>query len=115
LEALFEKYQERGVQVVIVDVKENRATVSKWAAKQQFSFPVTLDADGKVATSYAPAGAAPDLKRDEVCIAANVIIDRAGRIQFFSLLDTAGFDAKLIALQKKLDTLLSDERGSIKP
>lgn len=106
MEALYQKYKGRGVQVVVVDIKEDRATVKKWAASHGFSFPVALDHDGKVATSYAPPGAAPDLKRDEVCIASNLIIDREGRIQFFSLLDTASFDAKLIALQKKLDILL---------
>jgi peroxiredoxin len=106
LKALSEKYKSRGVQVVVVDIKEDRATVKKWAARHGFSFPVVLDGDGKTATSYAPPGAAPDLQRDEVCIASNLIIDREGRIQFLSLLDTKGFDASLIALTKKLDALL---------
>ena len=38
-------------------------------------------------------------------IAANLIIDREGRIRFYSLLDSANFDAKLIDLKAKLDEM----------
>ena len=55
--------------------------------------PVLLDLDGEVAVRYAPAGVLPDLPRDQVPIASNLIIDREGRIQFYTLLDSANFDA----------------------
>ena len=74
-----------------------------------FSFPVLLDEDGKVATAYAPAGVLPDLARDEVVLASNLIIDREGKIRFYSLLNTTSFDAKLISARKKLDELLSQQ------
>jgi hypothetical protein len=48
----------------------------------------------------------PDLGRDEVMVASNLLIDREGRIRFFSLLDTAGFDARLVNLRAVLDALL---------
>ena len=82
--------------------------VAGWARKAGFAFPVLLDADGSVAESYAPAGVLPDLPRNQVVIASNLLIDRAGRIQFFSLLDSANFDARLVALRAKLDELLGD-------
>jgi hypothetical protein len=39
-------------------------------------------------------------------IASNLIIDREGRIRFYSLLDSRNFDAKLVALTARLDALL---------
>lgn len=68
-----------------------------------------LDEDGKVSASFAPAGVLPDLPRDQIPIASNLIIDRQGRIQFYSLLDSRNFDAKLITLTARLDELLEAE------
>ena len=42
-------------------------------------------------------------------IASNLIIDREGRIRFYSLLDAANFDAKLVDLKAKLDEILDAE------
>jgi peroxiredoxin len=109
LDSLYQSYKEKGVQVLIIDVKEGRDLVSKSLKRFNFSFPVLLDEDGKVAASYAPAGVLPDLARDEVVLAANLIIDREGKIRFYSLLNTTSFDAKLISARKKLDELLSQQ------
>jgi hypothetical protein len=65
-----------------------------------------------VAASYAPAAALPELPRNQVVIASNLIIDRAGRIRFFTLLDSAHFDARLLALRATLDDLLRAEAPS---
>jgi hypothetical protein len=65
-----------------------------------------LDVDGKVSATYAPLGVQPDLARDQVPIASNLIIDRDGKIRFYSLLDSVHFDAKLLALTARLDQLL---------
>ncbi|MBA4055427.1 MAG: hypothetical protein C0490_11995, partial [Marivirga sp.] len=72
-----------------------------------FSFPILLDADGKVSASYAPEGVQPDLERQEVPIASNLIIDKEGKIRFYSLLNTTAFDAKLTKLKQKLDELIA--------
>lgn len=106
LEALWQKYKSRKVQVLIIDVKESHEITAKWVDRQKFSFPILLDNDGKVSASYAPPDVLPDLAREEVCIASNLIIDPKGKIQFFSLLDTKSFDAKLIVLTKRLEDLL---------
>jgi len=66
-----------------------------------------MDSDGKVSASYAPPDILPDLARDEIPIASNLIIDREGKIQFFTLLDSRKFDAKLVALTKHLEELIS--------
>jgi peroxiredoxin len=107
LELLYQSYKDKGVQVLLIDVKESKELVAQSLQRFAFSFPVLLDPNGKVAASYAPAGVLPDLARDEVVVASNVIIDREGKIRFFSLLNTASFDAKLTEARKKLDELLA--------
>jgi len=71
-----------------------------------FTFPVLLDEAGTVATTYAPENVLPDLARDQVPIASNLIIDKDGKVRFYALLDSVNFDAKLVALQEKLNDLL---------
>jgi peroxiredoxin len=94
----------------VIDVLEPKATATAWAEKMGFTFPVLLDEDGNVAATYAPEGMLPDLPRDQVPIASNLIIDKGGKIQFYSLLDSRNFDAKLIALKKRLNGLLAAEK-----
>lgn len=104
-----EKYAERGVQAVVINVLEKPELATSWAKSLKWTIPVLLDLDGEISTSYAPEGVLPDLPRNQIPIASNLIIDREGRIQFYSLLDSRNFDAKLIALQARLDALLAAE------
>ena len=108
IEALYKNYREKGVEVFIVDVKEDRAVVEKSLNRFSFSFPVLLDEDGSVSAMYAPEGVQPALAREEVPIAANLIIDKDGKIRFYSLLNTSNFDAKLTQLRQKLDELIAE-------
>jgi peroxiredoxin len=102
-------YRDLGVQALIIDVMETPEVAKGWAERWKFSFPVLLDPDGKATSPWAPPDAVPDLPRDQVPIASNLIIDREGKIRFYSLLDSANFDAKLVALQARLDELLAEE------
>lgn len=107
LEQIYQDYQDQGVEVFIIDVKEDPKLVQeKLQDRFHFNFPILLDHDGKVAAAYAPEGVLPDLARDEVSLASNLLIDTEGKIQFFSLLDSKDFDAELIALKKRLHELL---------
>jgi peroxiredoxin len=81
--------------------------VAAWVKQVKYTFPVLLDPDGKVSATYAPPGVQPDLARDQVPIASNLIIDRDGKVRFYSLLDSVHFDAKLLALTAQLDQLLA--------
>ncbi len=112
LEQLYRSYSSKGVQVFIVDVKEDKKLVAKTFKRFNFSFPVLLDQDGSVSTKYAPEGVQPDLARDEVPIASNLIIDKEGKIRFYSLLNTATFDAKLTKVKEKLDELLTGDSSN---
>jgi peroxiredoxin len=89
-------------------VQESEEDTQKYVERSKFTFPVLLDSDGAVAASYAPADVLPDLPRESVPIASNLIIDAAGRIRFYTLLDTTSFDAKLVALTERLEQLLSE-------
>jgi hypothetical protein len=71
---LHRTYRSRGVQALIVDVTETPAMAESWARRHKFSFPVLLDPDGKATSQYAPPDALPDLPRDQVPIASNLII-----------------------------------------
>jgi peroxiredoxin len=107
LEKLYRDYKEKGVEVLIIDVKEDKKLVYDLLVKRfDLSFPVLLDTDGKVAASFAPPDVLPDLGRDEVMLASNLLIDPEGKIIFFSLLDSKNFDAKLIEIKSLLDERL---------
>jgi peroxiredoxin len=106
LEELYKAYKGKDVEVFVIDVKEGEELVKKSTQKFNFSFPVLLDEAGRVSASYAPEGVQPDLARDEVPLASNLIIDKEGKIRFYSLLNTTSFDAKLTKVKQKLDELL---------
>ncbi|MEM9328473.1 MAG: TlpA disulfide reductase family protein [Bacteroidota bacterium] len=108
LQSLFENYRGRGVEVVIIDVKESGDLVhEKLVERFGLTFPVLLDHEGAVAASFAPADVLPELARDEIMLASNLLIDPEGTIQFMSLLDTKNFDVELTALRAQLDDLLA--------
>ncbi len=106
---MWKQYKDRGVQVLIINVKESHEVAGRWSKKLNFTFPVLLDSGGDVAASYSPSDLLPELSRSEVAIGSNLIIDDKGRIQFFDLLNTTAFDAKLIKLHALLDQLLADK------
>ena len=106
LEELSKKYTGKNVQVLIIDVKEEKSLVEKSLERFHFSFPILLDEDGAISAKYAPEGVQPALARYEVPLASNLIIDKEGKIKFYSLLNTTNFDAQLTKLKQKLDELL---------
>lgn len=93
--------------MLVIDVKESKEDTERFASRSKYSFPVLLDSDGSVGARYAPESILPDLQRADVVIASNLIIDAEGVIRFMSLLDTSSFDARLVALKKRLDELLT--------
>ena len=107
LEEIYKEYHDKNVEVLIIDVKESRDLVHE-RLKNRFklSFPVLLDTEGNVAASFAPKDVLPELARDEIMLASNLLIDPKGKIQFMSLLDTKNFDVKLVHLKKRLNELL---------
>jgi len=105
---LWQEYQNKGVQVLVIDVKENEEDTRKYAERWGFTFPVLMDSGGAVSARFAPADVLPDLPRSDVPIASNLILDADGVIRFYTLLDTSSFDAKLVGLRARLDELLAE-------
>jgi hypothetical protein len=70
-------------------------------------FPVLRDADGVVSAAFAPPLALPGVKdRTKVVVTSNLVVDREGRIRFFTLLDTTHFDARLVHLRRAIDAVV---------
>ena len=110
LQKIYEDYADQEVMVLIIDVKEGKDLVDPLLRqKYNLTFPILLDADGKVAAKFAPEDVLPELARDEIMLASNILVDPQGKIQFMSLLDTRNFDSKLINLRAKLDALIEAE------
>ncbi|NND32155.1 MAG: redoxin domain-containing protein [Saprospiraceae bacterium] len=109
LEELYREYLDKNVGVLIIDVREPKELIaSKLQDRFQLSFPILLDSEGTVAASFAPPEVLPELARDEIMLASNILVDPNGHIQYMSLLDTRNFDSKLIHIKEKLNELLQE-------
>ena len=112
LERLNEAYKGKNVQVLIIDVREDRDLVYRKLAKRfDLTFPILLDEEGHVAASFAPRDVLPELARYEVMLASNLIIDPDGKVRYMSLLDSQHFDVELIDVRLTLDLLLQQFDG----
>jgi peroxiredoxin len=56
LQAAYVRYKERGVELLGVDVREDAATLSPFAAQNGLTYPLLLDSDGAVADQYQVRG-----------------------------------------------------------
>jgi peroxiredoxin len=107
LAELAQRYGAQGVRVVAVDVAESDEAFNEYVARMKLPFPVLHDPDGAVSLRFTPTHANPGVKdRKQVVVTSNLVIDREGRIQFFTLLDTAHFDAKLVHVEHALEQAL---------
>ena len=68
-QALYEKLKAKGFLIVAVDVMEENKTVNAFVKANHMTFPVLLDADGKVGGEY-----------DARSIPTNYLVDRKGKI-----------------------------------
>jgi peroxiredoxin len=110
LAELARTYAPRGVKVVAVNVKEGDAEYREYVSRMSGqSFSVLRDPDGAVSLAFTPAKAQPEvLDRTKVVVTSNLVIDKKGKIRFFTLLDTQHFDAKLVHLRRSLDRVMEE-------
>jgi peroxiredoxin len=52
MESLYNKYKDRGFEMLAVNVMETEETVSDFRKYFDLSFPILLDKDGKINSSY---------------------------------------------------------------
>ncbi|MBI4300252.1 MAG: TlpA family protein disulfide reductase [Chloroflexi bacterium] len=79
MQALYEKYGEKGAVVIGISSEDNAASVAEFMKKEGLSFPVLLDPNSKVFDQYG-INAHP----------AHYFIDKSGRISDFRIGYTDG-------------------------
>jgi peroxiredoxin len=113
LASLSEQYRGQKVKVLAVDIKESDEAYAKYIARVPMPIPVLRDRTGTVVASYTPDRAQPEVKdRAAVLVTSNLVIDAEGRIRFFTMVDTANFDAHLVFVRRAVDDLLRSTNGS---
>jgi thiol-disulfide isomerase/thioredoxin len=53
MQALYEQFHDDGLEIVALNVLEDRSTAADFIEETGYTFPVLLDADGRTATTYA--------------------------------------------------------------
>ena len=113
LAKLAEQYRGQNVKVLAVDIKEPDEGYAKYLARVTMPIPVLRDRTGEVVASYTPPKAQPSVKdRAAVLVTSNLVIDAEGRIRFFTMVDSANFDAELVFVRQAVDDLLRSANGS---
>jgi len=69
METLYQRYNNRELEMLTVNLRENAGTVRRFIQSNGYTFPVLLDADGRVGASYGVEA-----------IPTSFIIDRQGKI-----------------------------------
>jgi peroxiredoxin Q/BCP len=109
LARLTERYAPYGVRVIAIDVGEDEPAFQAYVSRMKLPFPVLHDPDAAVSLRFTPTHARPGVRdRSQVVVTSNLVIDRAGTIRFFTLLDTVHFDAKLVHLGRAVDLALQE-------
>jgi peroxiredoxin len=97
------------VKILAVDIKETDAGYATYLGRAKMPLPVLRDADGAVTATFTPAKAQPHIKdRATVLVTSNAVVDREGRIRFFTMVDTVHFDARLVHARRAIEGLLAE-------
>ena len=108
LKKLAEDYAGKNVKIVAIDIKENDEGYKKYVDRVPMPFPVLRDTTGEVTARFTPPKAQPEITdRSSVIVTSNLVLDATGNIQFFTMVDTVHFDAKLVHARRVVDRLLA--------
>jgi peroxiredoxin len=104
LEGIWQQFKDRGVQVIVIDVKEDAATAERFRAHHGWTFPVWLDESGVLGLQFAPLkeGLPPEV----AVINAHFILDAEGRVRYRDYLNMEKFDAKAAAVIAELEQVV---------
>jgi peroxiredoxin len=102
----------KGIRVVAIGIDEPEPAYRSYIARMPMGMPILRDEGGAVALKFTPPGAQPEFKdRKMALVTSNLVLDRTGKIRFFTVVDTVHFDARLVHVRKAVDELLR-EKGS---
>jgi len=101
-------YAGKNVRVVAIGISEPEPDYREYIGRMPMNLPVLRDDGGAVALRFTPPGAQPEFKdRTKALVTSNLVLDPAGNIRFFTVLDTVHFDAKLEHVRHAVDQLLA--------
>ena len=101
---IWQKYKDKGIQVLVVDVKESSQVAQQFRDRYGWTFPVVVDEAGEVALQFAPKkeGLPPEV----AIINSHFILDKTGKIVYREFLNMEKFDARASAIIQELDKIL---------
>jgi peroxiredoxin len=101
---VWQKYKNRNVQVLVVDVKEPAELVKKFRDQYGWTFPVMVDQTAAVALKFAlpKEGLSPEV----AIINSHFIIDQRGVVRYRQYLDMEKFDARARTIVAEIEKLL---------
>jgi peroxiredoxin len=101
---VWQRYGERGLQVISIQVKEGAALAAAFAEHHGWTFPVLVDEDGAVSERFAPVkeGLPPEV----AIINAHFVLDGEGTVVHRDFLNMERFDAKASHVRSFLDDFL---------
>ncbi len=96
-------------QVVVVSLDETESGFRQVAGRYGSGAQILWDPRAAGAIGLLPAGALPRIRRErwKALVASSLVIDRSRRIRFFTVLDTARFDAELRHVQSALEDTIA--------
>ncbi|MCL4798942.1 MAG: TlpA family protein disulfide reductase [Burkholderiales bacterium] len=103
---IWQRYRERGVQVIVIDVKEPPEVMRPFRDRYGWTFPVWLDRTGELGLTFAPQkeGLPPEV----AVINAHFILDAGGRVRYREYLNMERFDARARTVIAELEKVLED-------
>lgn len=90
LKEIYERYKDREVKLIYIDIQESQQKVSSFAKKHSIPYTVLLDIDGDVARAYGVSG-----------IPHQVIIDKKGLIYYKGPKPRSGLMPLILRLTQK--------------
>ncbi|MGH2651990.1 MAG: TlpA family protein disulfide reductase, partial [Actinomycetota bacterium] len=104
---IWQRYRNRDLQVICIDVKENAGIMGPFVARYAWTFPVLLDDDGEVSMRFAPVkeGLPPEV----AIINAHFFLDGDGVVRYRDFLNMERFDAKASHVREFLEGFLRVE------
>lgn len=102
-EEIVERFQEQGVRLVVIDVKEPAVVARRLPEQFGWKCPFLIDEAGDVSARFAPRK--EGLSAEVAVINAHVVLDSRGIVRYAEYLNMERFDARVTSLVAALARL----------